>query len=475
MSEKKILITPEVQLYKDSMGKISPIKLAELVGMPLHDIQKNIASYFEYPKIHSFEVLNVLCSRRIGKTAVATKIIVSLMLCPNHKIGLVSHSTSLSDQTFSDVLGDLMKIPSIKDKVTSRKKEGIIEIPELGTRLVTSSYLNAESRFVGKAFTNLIYDEFFLVPANYQEQIYNLLYPTLTTYGRNENGLSNGKIMILSTPRGIATGSLAGLKYLAGEQGVKGHISFKHTIYESPFLTEKEIEEIRLSLPADIWEQEFLCNFIKTSVNSFRNFNKEKHIINLSKADLKNMAQHCNLIVATDYGVTDGSAAVFILFNTMTDTYYIIDEIYVKETVNYDFIKMFKTKAEEISKDLDIDFNSILFFYDASAREAAIVAQQKFNLTMNKARNSGFNGVDFVNQLLQGNGDAKIPKLYILNSCEKTIYNLEYCEHKVVNGVITPQFARDKGELQSHFDLAICVVYGTYSHNKTSNNTLIIT
>ena len=51
---------------------------------------------------------------------------------------------------------------------------------------------------------------------------------------------------------------------------------------------------------------------------------------------------------------------------------------------------------------------------------------------------------------------------------------VEFCENKVVNGIITPQFARDKGILQSHFDLAICLVYGTYTHFKTLHNTIVI-
>lgn len=475
MENRQLLVTPEVQRFKEGLGTLSPIKVADMLGTPLHDVQKNIAKYFERPIINTWDTAVWLMSRRLGKSYLATKIMVTLMLTSESKISLCSHSTSLSDETYNNILRDLLSIPALKDKVKSYKKEGIIEIPSLNTRVITASYLNSESRFVGKTNNFLIFDEIFLVPANYQEQLFNLVSPTLTTYGRTEDGIANGKTIFLSTPRGIATGSVAGLKYLAGEQGKKGHISFKHTIYDSPFLTLKEIEEIKESTPKDVFAQEYMVEFTKTSINTFRNFYKEKHVIPMSISFLKDMMQHCDFIVATDYGVSDGCAASFILYNNKTETYYIFDEIYVKETTNYDFIKMFKTKAEEWAIKLEYNFDNILFFYDASAKEAAIVAQQKFDITMNKARNSGFNGTDYVNQLLQGNGEAQIPRLFVRDICDKTIYNLEYCEHKVVNGNITPQFARDKGEMQSHFDLAICVVYGTYSHNKTSNNTLIIT
>lgn len=471
---KQLLITPEVQRYKDCLGTISPIKVATMLETPLHKIQEEIAGYFEAPYVHTWDYMVLKLARRLGKTYVARKIIVTLLLTPESKIALVSHSTTLSDETFNEVLKDLMRIPELRDKIKSYKKEGIIEIPELNTKLITASYLNYESRMVGRANTHLILDEFFLIPPDIQQNILNFLEPTLITYGRTEEGIANGKVLIMSTPRGTQLGSIAGLKDLAGIQGKKGHKSFKYTIYDSPFLTDKEIEDIRQSTPPDIFAQEYMVEYTKTDKTTFRHFNKDKHIIKMPMEMLKDMINCCDFIVATDYGMADGSSALFLLYNNKNETYYAFDEIYVKETVTYDFIKMFKKKTEYWCKALEYNFDNVLFFYDASARESAIIAQQQFNITMIKARNKLFEGTDRVNQLFQGKGDSKISNLYIADTCEKTIYMVEFCENKVVNGIITPQFARDKGILQSHFDLAICLVYGTYTHFKTLHNTIVI-
>ena len=150
MENKQILITPEVQRFKENLGSLSPIKVADMLGTPLHNVQQNIAKYFEKPLIDTWDTAVWLMSRRLGKSYLATKIMVTLMLCPESRISLCSHSTSLSDETYNNILRDLLSIPSIKDKVKSYKKEGIIEIPSFNTRVITASYLNAESRFVRK-------------------------------------------------------------------------------------------------------------------------------------------------------------------------------------------------------------------------------------------------------------------------------------------------------------------------------------
>ena len=472
--EKKLIVTPEVKAFKEAQGSLSVIKVSEMLETPLHDIQMEIASYFEKPNIDTWDCMVLKLARRLGKTYVARKIIVTLMLQPHSKIALISHSSYLSQETFDEILKDLAKIPSIKDKVKSYKKEGVIEIPELNTRMITASANNYDTKMVGRANNYLILDEFFLVPADIQQNIINFLEPTLITYGRTEEGISNGKILIMSTPRGTQLGSIAGLKDLAGQQGKRGHKSFKYTIYDNPFITEKEIEEIRQNTPKDVFAQEYLVEYTKTSVTTFRNFEPEKNVITLDKRFLKDISPHCDFIVATDYATGDGSGAIMILHESRTDTYYVFDEIYVKETITYDFIKMFKDKTEEWCEYFEYPFESVLFFYDASAREAGVTAQQKFGLSMHKARSSGFLSVDYVNQLLQGKGEGQVPNLFITNNCEILIYMVTFCEHKIVGGQITPQFARDKGALNSHFDLCACLVYGTYSFNKTQHNHLII-
>lgn len=471
--EKKILISKEVQRFRDCIGTVSPIKVADMLGTPLHEIQREIASYFEAPLIHTWDTAVWLLSRRLGKSYLGFKIAESLMLTPESRILVVCHSTSLADVWFKEVLSHLLSIPAIKDKVVWGKKEGTIEIPELNTSFICCSYLNAQARSIGKAFNFLVFDEAFLVPPLDFEELMSLITPTTANYGSND-GIKYAKKIILSTPRGSATGSLQGLTYLKGVNGDKGHLSFKYDIYSSPFLTEEEIEHIRLTTDKDSFNQEFLVKFTTSSRTAFRNFDKKKHIIPLSESFLKDMAHKCDIICAIDLGIVDGNGASCILYNNSTDTYYIFDEYYKKDEVSYDFIKNMKKKMEDWCLKLEIPFNQVIWFYDASALESAKVANQYFNLTMNKARNKQTEGVDFVNKMLQGKGDAQIPQLYFKDSCIIHAEMFEYCEFKVTAGIITNQFAKDPTQRKSHYELCATTIYGTYTHNKTSHSSFII-
>jgi hypothetical protein len=302
-----------------------------------------------------------------------------------------------------------------------------------------------------------------------------ITYPDLLENYTDLLGIKYGKQVILSTPRLTITGSHAGLTYLKGLEKKKGFLSFKHTIYESPFLTAQEIEHLRQNTAKDTWLQEYMCEFTRTTKTVFRNFDKNKHIIHMSLEQLKDIAPYCDMIIALDVGIIDGNGASVILYNNKNDTYYVIDEYYKKDEVARDFIKNILAKAKYWNELLNIKFESIVWFYDPSALATAREASQYFNLTLNKAKNKRTEGIDFVNELLQGKGDGQVSRLYFLDTCETHISMFEYAEFKIISGVISNQFAKDPSERQSHYECCVTTIYGCYSHYKTSNNTLIIT
>ena len=92
---------------------------------------------------------------------------------------------------------------------------------------------------------------------------------------------------------------------------------------------------------------------------------------------------------------------------------------------------------------------------------------------MHNAKNNRDAGIDYLNQILQGNGEAKIPKLYISDKCEVHISQLEYAEFKAVSGVMSNQFAKDPIR-DSHYDVLQTLIYATFTHYKTSHSSFII-
>lgn len=311
------------------------------------------------------------------------------------------------------------------------------------------------------------------MPVHDQDEIRRLIFPTQANYG-SKDGIKYAKVITLSTPRGTITGSPTGREFLKGLNGDKGYLSFKRTIYTSPFLTETEIQAIKDSTPADTFSQEYLVEFTKTTKTVFRNFDKEKHVIKITDEELKDMAGYSTFLVAQDYAINDGNGFSFVLYNPKNDTYYVFDEYYKQGEVVYDFIKYSVTKMKEWCQKLGIRPEQVVHFYDPSCREAAVIAQKDFDITMHKAKNNRSDGVDYVNTLLQGNGEAQIPRLYFRDTCTTHIDMFEYAEFKVSNGIITNQFAKDPSERASHYECCVTTVYATFSHFKTMHNTVIV-
>lgn len=470
--EKQIILTPQVINFRKHQGMVSPKAVAEILGTPLHEGQAEIAKYFEQPLIQTFDHMTLLLSRRWGKTFLSQAIATSFMLTPHSKIMICCFSTSLADVWHSEVLKQLMAIPQLEGKIEWSKKEGIIKIEELNSSLIVCSYLNAQARGVGKSINLLVVDEGMLIDSHYQEELYNMLMPTMSNFGSN-NGIKYGKLLVISTPRGTATGSLFARNYLKGVRGEEGYVSFKKDIYTSPFLTLEEIEALRQATPADAFAQEYLVQWTRTNATVARNFNKDKHIIHISKQMIKDMIHHCDIIVAADTGVRDGNAFSTVLYNNKTETYYVVAEHYQQNEITYDFIKIMKDTMLKFCKTYEVPFEQIIFFADPSSLEMRLQSNKLFDLTIHKAKNNRDGGIDYLNQTLQGKGDAQIPQLYISDACEVHISQLEYAEFKAVSGIMSNQFAKDYLR-NSHYDVLQCLIYALFSHHKTANNSFII-
>lgn len=470
MSE--IIVSEEVRGYKQYMGSVSPEKISEKITKTLHPKQKEIAKYFENPLFNTFDTMVLLISRRWGKTYLSQAMATADMLTPNSKIMLVAFSTSLAENWWQDILTNLLSIKELDGKVKWEKKKGTISIPELNTFLQISSYLNFDTAGIGRQFCKIYIDEGFLIPPEAQESIVNMLSPTMSNYG-SQNGVRNGKLIIISTPRGTATGSLFGRYFLKGLQGEKGFVSFTYDIYTSPFLTPEEIEYIRLTTPPEIFAQEFLVQFTKTTKTIMRNFNKDIHVISITETTIRNMIHHCDILVAMDWGVNDGNGLSLVLYNNKNKTYYVVDEHYKKGEISYDFIKGSKQRLQDFCSKYEVPFNSVIWIGDPANLDARTTANKMFDLSITKAKNARTAGIDYVNEILQGVGEDPTPRLYISDQCEVHIRMMEYAEFKSVNGQVSNQFARDT-MFETHFECLQTLIYATFTHYKTSNSSFII-
>lgn len=79
------------------------------------------------------------------------------------------------------------------------------------------------------------------------------------------------KVLFISTPRG--KNFLYGL-HLKGLAGDENYLSLQGTSYDTPYISVNEIEEAKNSLPADIFRQEIMAEFIDTGGEVFTDIDK---------------------------------------------------------------------------------------------------------------------------------------------------------------------------------------------------------
>lgn len=81
---------------------------------------------------------------------------------------------------------------------------------------------------------------------------------------------TNGKAIIISTPKGI--NSWFHNLYVRGQDPeYQDYESFKFPTSANPYIPQEEIEEVKRSLPSDVFKQEYLAEFLEDGGQVFRN------------------------------------------------------------------------------------------------------------------------------------------------------------------------------------------------------------
>lgn len=453
----------EMLAYRQYAGTIDIPKVADIIDNPLHDGQKEIASWFMGKKREEWQYMSILNSRRWGKTRMLTVIGCAELLTPFSNVGIVGTSISVAKEFFNFInryLKHLQQQGHIKEFRASIS-ELHIHIPETGSNLYIASETTYEDRIVGKALSLLIYDEAFLIEDRFFTESLHVLQPAGANYGIYDTGLLVMKVVCASTPRNRPTATTAGKRHLKGMyHNDEGYKSFKYDAYTSPFMTEAMIEAYRKSMPTDQFEREFLCKFAVDSTGVFPRFSQEKNVIKIDLSEIKERPHDFFLVTSADWGSTDASASVTGIYDSRKDKAYILREFFASNTLNEDFIKQMKKTEEELKKSLDIPDGNILRFSDPAEKQGRMQAAN-LDFPMQRAVNARMEGYDTVNAWFEGKfveslGERE-PDLYIDESCQKTIQQVMAAEYKESQGVKTNVLKRDTEHL--HYDLAETLRY----------------
>lgn len=227
------------------------------------DIKLTSGQQEAYDLIHKKDVqyLVLRWSRQCGKSVLAEVLLIEYLFKRNTFNAYVSPSFQLGRKVYSEITKML-------------EPSGIIKKANASTLTIETIYNSTLQFFSMEAYTSirgftcsgiLILDECGYYPdvlPNGEEPWGNILMPI--TKARNP------KIVFISTPRGKR--GMFWEMYLRAVNGDNGYAQLSRTIYDDELVNEDEIEVIKKSVSDLAWRQEFLVEFLDSSLTFFQGF-----------------------------------------------------------------------------------------------------------------------------------------------------------------------------------------------------------
>ena len=212
-----------------------------------HVGQKEVISKFSNSE-HKFGIM--ASPRQFGKSLLGQNLLLYWLLRePNQKGAWISPIYNQSKKVFQE-------LTNAAHNLIKHKNKADLSITFLnGSTLI---FLSAEryDSIRGFSFSHMVIDE---GAFNKEVAINEAILPTLTAIGK--------KCFIISTPKGK---NWFYNYYIRGNQENKTYISFKGRSVDNPYADQDFIKQQHLSLPEDIYRQEYLAEFTDAGSEVFR-------------------------------------------------------------------------------------------------------------------------------------------------------------------------------------------------------------
>lgn len=216
-----------------------------------------------YDLVHRKDIQYVVLrwSRQCGKSVLAEVLLMEYLFKKGTYNAYISPSFNLGRKVFSEITKMLEDSGVVKKaNATTLTIETIFDS--------TLQFLSMEAYTSIRGLTIsgiLVLDECSYYPdilPNGEEPWGNVIMPICKA--------RKPKVVFISTPRG-KRGMFYNM-YLKAKEGVKGYAELSRTIYDDELVTKEEIEEIKKSVSELAFRQEFLIEFLDSSLTFFQGF-----------------------------------------------------------------------------------------------------------------------------------------------------------------------------------------------------------
>jgi len=365
----------------------------------LHDTQRVV-----WHDPHRFKV--VCAGRRWGKSLLARTWILSKALeTPGGLFWIVTPTYQMAKDIFwkQGFLAEFS--PSAFASVNQVDLE---IVTEKGARIALRSADRPE-RLVGVKLNGLVIDEVATIK-DFDYLWETSLRPTLTDY--------QAQAMFISTPKGY---NCFYDLWIKGQQENSEWKSWRFTTYDNPFISKEEIEKAKQELDEDTFAQEYLAEFKKYVGLVYKDFSREKHIIEPIE-----LQSNWTYYRAIDFGFVNPTAVVFA---AITDKGELIvwDEIYQSGLQTPDLAELIKQKS--VGKYFAGTF--------ADSEQASDIAElQRYGIAITPvSKKSGTNEGWTTFRIRKVTEKLRNGILKIFRNCENLIFEMEnYKYHEVRSG-----------------------------------------
>lgn len=356
----------------------------------------------------------VVCGRRWGKSIFA--IITILVAALSNPGGLYWYIAPTYRQAKNIAWRFLISRINLfpkwwRDQCKIEKNSLIIELPN-GAIIELKGAQEPDS-LVGSGLDGVVLDE-------YAMEVYGTA-PVWKEAIRPALSDKQGWAIFISTPRGY--NHFYDLYDLASTRREDGWESWKMPTSTNPYIPKKELETARAEVGEDIFSQEYEAEFRKRSGLVYKEFERSVHVI--PPKDPYKIPSQWTLEIGMDFGTSHPTAGIFVLFDHVDDTAYVVDEHYESEWTTDKHISAMKAKEDLwITKLRNKRPKRI---GDSEAKQSLLdYAKNGYFLTPTyKGAGSVEVGISEVRKRLNNDMITRKPKLYICSNCVNTIREFE--------------------------------------------------
>jgi len=189
-------------------------------------------------------------------------------------------------------------------------------------------------------------------------------------------------------------------------------------------VSKKELDAAKRELGEDLYSQEFEAEFKKRSGLVYKEFDRDVHLVGAMNP--MDVPRDWYLEIGVDFGAGHPTAAVYVMFNNITDTAYVVDEFYQAEGIISENAEQMMAKERRWMKKAYIRWG------DCQGKQEIIEYNKAGFVLAPTPKGSGDSntlsvepGIQEIKSRLRVDPVDKVPRLYICKNCVNLIKEFE--------------------------------------------------